>query len=79
MTESKAGRAVVLDAESKQQLSDASLRLARAEQELTLAMSALIIPEQGADNVMIGERVRVALFELGTAQRALAVVVAAAR
>ena len=70
---------MVLDAESKQQLSDANLRLTRAEQELTLAMSALIIPEQGADNVMIGERLRVALSELGTARQALAIVVAAAR
>ncbi len=58
----------------KQKVSEATKRLAAAERELTLAMETITVPEHGADNEMIGERLRSALTELGAARQALEVV-----
>ena len=61
-----------LDPELERRIVEATERLAAAERELTLAMEAISVPELGADNEMIGERLRTALQELGVAKQALA-------
>ncbi len=64
---------IKLEPELELRINEATSRLEKAEHELTLAMEAIIAPELGADNEMIGERVRSALQELGAARQALAV------
>lgn len=61
-----------LDPAIAERIAKASERLATAERELTLAMEAITLPESGADNEMIGDRLRAALHELGLARQALA-------
>jgi predicted nucleic acid-binding Zn-ribbon protein len=60
--------------ELERRINIATERLSKAEGELTRAMEAITLPEQGvdADNEMIGERLRSALQELGAARQALA-------
>lgn len=74
---SEPGSDVELHANNKQRLLDANARLDAAELELTRAMEAITVPEQGADNEMIGDRLRAALVELGAARVALSAVLAA--
>lgn len=62
-----------LEPELERRILEATDRLAAAERELTLAMEAIVAPELGADNEMIGERLRSALQELGVARQALAI------
>lgn len=64
---------IKLEPELERRILEATDRLAAAERELTLAMEAIVAPELGADNEMIGERVRSALQELGVARQALAI------
>lgn len=71
------GSDIEIDASNKQRLLDANARLDAAELELTRAMEAITVPEQGADNEMIGDRLRAALVELGAARLALSAVLAA--
>jgi hypothetical protein len=61
-----------LDAELERRITEATERLAKAEHELTLAMEAISVPHQDADNEIVGERVRAALHELSAARLALA-------
>lgn len=61
----------------KEKITEATERLASAEHELTRAMEAISVPELGADNEMIGERVRSALKELAAARHALEAVLEA--
>lgn len=61
-----------IDPELERRILEATARLAAAEGELTLAMEAIVMPELGADNEMIGERLRKALQELRAARLALA-------
>jgi hypothetical protein len=61
----------------KLKVKEATEQLAAAEHELTLAMEAITVPELGADNEMIGERLRSALKELGAARQALEAVLEA--
>jgi hypothetical protein len=61
----------------KLKVKEATERLSAAEGELTLAMEAITVPELGADNEMIGERLRSALNELGAARQALEAVLEA--
>ena len=61
-----------IDPELERRILEATERLAAAEGELTLAMEAIVMPELGADNEMIGERLRKALQELRAARLALA-------
>jgi hypothetical protein len=69
---SRSSKRLVLPAEIKERIDEATERLASAERELTLAMEAISLPELGADNEMVGERLGVALQELGAARQALA-------
>lgn len=62
-----------LDPELERRIVEATERLAAAERELTLAMETIVAPDHGADNEMIGERLRSALQELGVARQALAI------
>jgi hypothetical protein len=62
---------LTLDPTIELRIATATERLAAAERELTLAMEAITLPELGADNEMIGERLRSALQELGAAKQAL--------
>jgi hypothetical protein len=68
---------IAVAAPIKAKIAEATERLAAAERELTLAMEAITVPELGADNEMIGERLRTALGELGAARQALEVVLEA--
>jgi hypothetical protein len=69
---SESGARFVLDPEIERRINEATQRLDSAERELTLAMEAITVPELGADNEMVGERLRAALQELGAARQALA-------
>ncbi len=61
-----------LSIDIQQRIAEATRRLEVAEHELTLAMEAITLPEHGADNEMVGERLRSALQELRAARQALA-------
>lgn len=61
-----------IDPELQERILEATARLEAAEGEMTLAMEAIVLPELGADNEMIGERLRKALLELRAARQALA-------
>ena len=61
-----------LDPEFERRILVATERLEAAEHELTLAMEAINLPDQDADNEMIGERLRAAVQELRAARQALA-------
>lgn len=61
-----------LDPAIAERIKEATDRLATAEHELTLAMEAITVPELGADNEMVGERLRSAIHELRAARQALA-------
>jgi hypothetical protein len=74
---SKSPLRIAVAAPIKAKITEATERLAAAERELTLAMEAITVPELGADNEMIGERVRTALGELGAARQALEAVLEA--
>jgi len=69
---SESSTRLMLAEELERKIKIATERLDVAERELTLAMQAITLPDQDADNEIIGERLRAALQELGTARQALA-------
>jgi hypothetical protein len=71
VTSSEPTGRIEVDAAIKPKLAEATGRLAAAEHEVSLAMEAISLPEHGADNEMIGERLRSALTELRAARLAL--------